>query len=54
MIFVLMIFCIEFLQLSLRVGSFDIDDFILNVLGAGIGFVFFKVAERLLLRKNEG
>jgi glycopeptide antibiotics resistance protein len=32
----------EVLQLLLRRGSFDIDDMILNVIGATIGFIIWK------------
>lgn len=53
----LFIFIIEAVQLFTRTGSFDIDDFILNMIGALLGFavwhIFLKnpVKERLALRK---
>lgn len=34
---------IELLQLFLRVGSFDVDDLLLNMIGAILGFLLFKV-----------
>ena len=34
-------FCVELLQLITRVGSFDIDDVILNTLGGAIGFLLY-------------
>lgn len=34
--------CIETVQLIFKVGSFDIDDIILNVAGVIIGYVFYK------------
>jgi glycopeptide antibiotics resistance protein len=37
-----LLFFIEFIQLVTRRGSFDIDDFILNMLGAIIGFRIWK------------
>ena len=36
------LFCIEIMQLITRRGSFDIDDFILNMFGAFIGFRIWK------------
>ena len=33
---------VELLQLVTRVGIFDVDDLILNLLGAHIGFVLLK------------
>ncbi|WP_324893171.1 VanZ family protein [Paenibacillus sp.] len=36
------LFVAELLQLVLRVGSFDVDDFILNALGASFGYVIFR------------
>lgn len=33
---------VEILQLLTLLGSFDVDDLILNLLGVGIGFVFFR------------
>ena len=38
----LLIFLIEFCQFFLTIGSFDIDDFLLNFLGAYIGFRYLK------------
>lgn len=40
-IFIILVFG-EVLQLLLRRGSFDIDDMILNVIGATIGFIIWK------------
>lgn len=45
---VLMIVCVELVQVLALIGSCDIDDLILNVLGASIGFVLYKIAERRL------
>ncbi|NOU88464.1 VanZ family protein [Paenibacillus sp. LMG 31460] len=39
---------LELLQMLLRVGSFDVDDVILNALGASISFVLFAVIGRSL------
>lgn len=45
-----LLFIIEVLQLVTRRGSFDIDDFILNMLGALIGFGIWKanIVQKLL------
>jgi glycopeptide antibiotics resistance protein len=37
------LFSVELVQMLLRVGSFDVDDIILNTLGALIGLVFTRV-----------
>nr|WP_269745328.1 VanZ family protein [Pontibacillus litoralis] len=39
---VMVLFVIEVMQLVMRRGSFDIDDFILNMCGALIGFAMWK------------
>jgi len=41
-IFLSIIFTLEVLQLVTRRGSFDIDDFILNSVGATIGYCIYK------------
>lgn len=38
-----MISCVEILQLVLRLGIFDIDDFILNMLGCAVGFLIWNI-----------
>jgi len=47
---IILLFVIEITQLVTRRGSFDIDDFILNIVGALIGFVIWKtkIVQRLL------
>lgn len=35
---------VECLQFLFRVGSFDVDDLILNTVGGAIGFIIFKIA----------
>ncbi len=42
--FVLGITILELLQISFRRGSFDVDDIILNTIGAFIGFIFIKLS----------
>ena len=47
---IILLFIIEVVQLVTRRGSFDIDDFILNILGALIGFAIWKtkVVQKIL------
>ena len=54
----LVVFCISFLiectQLAFRVGSFDIDDLMLNTLGGMLGFGLNRLIQmRRLKRKRE-
>lgn len=39
-------FLLETIQLITKVGSFDVDDLILNTLGAALGFVCYRVVQR--------
>lgn len=43
---------IECIQLFLKVGSFDVDDMILNTLGGSLGYLCF-LAMGALMKKNE-
>lgn len=43
---------VECLQLYLRVGSFDVDDMLLNTIGAMIGYLLFLLCNGI--RKNIG
>ncbi|WP_235848303.1 VanZ family protein [Litchfieldia alkalitelluris] len=43
LLFLIGITILELLQLYFRVGSFDVDDIILNSLGASIGILILKV-----------
>lgn len=45
--------CVETVQLITKVGCFDVDDLILNTLGAAIGYLFFAVCN-YLRRKQYG
>ncbi len=44
---------VELLQLALRVGSFDIDDIILNTIGGGFGYIAYRVAGTLYPRLKD-
>lgn len=49
-------FMLETIQLVFKVGSFDVDDMTLNTLGAGLGYICYRVVQRLRIewRKKEG
>jgi glycopeptide antibiotics resistance protein len=36
-------FCVETFQLLTKVGSFDVDDLLLNTIGAAIGYTIFTI-----------
>ncbi|PAF32964.1 VanZ family protein [Paenibacillus sp. 7516] len=40
---IMLLLAVELAQLVLRVGSFDVDDIILNTLGAWIGYIAFRL-----------
>ncbi len=40
---------VETIQLITKIGSFDVDDIILNTLGAVIGFYIYIMAKRILV-----
>jgi glycopeptide antibiotics resistance protein len=42
-VFIVGITCIEFLQMISKRGSFDVDDIILNTIGAIIGFCIYRI-----------
>lgn len=42
--------CVETAQLVFRVGSFDVDDLMLNTLGALLGYVFFWICNEIRRR----
>ena len=44
--------CIETVQLVWKVGSFDVDDMILNTLGGLLGFVFYKIVQTIRVRRK--
>lgn len=44
--FIVSITTIEFFQLISKLGSFDVDDIILNTIGALLGFSFYKTKKR--------
>ena len=38
---------VECIQLAARVGSFDVDDIILNTLGVILGYLMFRLLNRI-------
>lgn len=42
--------CVETAQLVFRVGSFDVDDLMLNTLGAFLGYVLFWICNKIRRR----
>lgn len=39
--------CVEVLQLVTRVGSFDVDDILLNTVGGVLGYIIFVICNRI-------
>lgn len=48
----IMVFSAEVLQLIFRIGAFDVDDFILNMLGAFVAFLIIKIKPINVLLHN--
>lgn len=51
-LFVLFILCMEIAQMVTYLGSYDIEDIIVNTMGASIGFYSYKVSERMNTRRK--
>lgn len=53
---ILLCFClslgVELLQLLVRVGSFDVDDILLNSIGGILGYLFYQAVQRLRIRRR--
>lgn len=47
-------FTIEIVQLLFKVGSFDVDDLLMNTLGGIIGYLFFAVYDKFFKSKGDG
>ncbi|CAM4398971.1 VanZ family protein [Paenibacillus macerans] len=52
-VFIIGVFVLESLQLLLKRGSFDVDDFILNTLGFGLGLGVYKICEWMMSRGHK-
>lgn len=44
--------CVEFIQLIFRVGSFDVDDLILNTLGGILGYFLYRLCDNVRIKIN--
>lgn len=44
--------CIEVTQLVFKVGSFDVDDMVLNTLGGLLGFILYKIVQKIRIRRR--
>ena len=42
--------CVELVQLATRVGSFDVDDILLNTIGGIFGYILFAVCNAIRRR----
>ena len=45
-------FCIEITQLVFKVGSFDVDDLLLNTIGGILGFLSYKIVQEVRIRRK--
>lgn len=45
-------FCIEITQLVFKVGSFDVDDLLLNTIGGILGFLCYKTVQEIRIRRR--
>lgn len=43
---------IETIQLVFKVGSFDVDDMILNTLGGMLGYILYKIVQNIRIRRK--
>lgn len=46
-------FCVEVFQLVTKVGSFDVDDILLNTIGGVLGYLFFSIAHFRARRRKK-
>lgn len=46
-------FTVEIIQLLLRVGSFDVDDLVLNTLGGVIGYIMFFIMACIVKKREK-
>lgn len=44
--------CIETTQLVFKVGSFDVDDLLLNTVGGILGFLVYKIVQTIRIRRR--
>lgn len=51
-LFMSLILCLKIVQLVTYLGSFDIEDILINTMGATIGFCSYKISERMNTSKK--
>lgn len=44
---------IETIQLVFKVGSFDVDDMLLNTLGGILGYILYRIVQRIRVRRKQ-
>lgn len=44
--------CIETTQLIFKVGSFDVDDLLLNTIGGILGYIAYRLVQRFRIRRR--
>lgn len=44
--------CVETVQLIFKVGSFDVDDMILNTTGGILGYILYKIVQHIRVRRK--
>lgn len=44
--------CIEVSQLVFKVGSFDVDDLLLNTLGGALGYMINRIVQKIRIRRK--
>ncbi len=50
---ILLIICVEVIQLFTLLGACDVDDLIFNVLGAFLGFLIYSIFRRILNKRGK-
>lgn len=44
--------CVELIQLIFRVGSFDVDDILLNTIGGILGYIGYRAVQYMRIRRR--
>ena len=45
--------CVELIQLVGKVGSFDVDDILLNTLGGAFGYLCYSISKKLFSKRRK-
>ena len=43
---------VQTIQLVFKVGSFDVDDLFLNTIGGILGFLLYKIVQKIRIRRK--